>query len=102
MSQYDADDDAFEWINGKKVLKHGACARVPLTMRDAMTPLQGESATKRARLTDGAGNYSELAFSRPGWRLLADASGINDAREAAYAEYLDHITNAWRTKPPRV
>jgi hypothetical protein len=30
-----------------------------------------------------------------------DAS-VNDARAAAYQEYLDYITNAWRTKPPRV
>ena len=60
-----------------------------------MTPLQREVATKRARLTDGTGDSSELAFSRPGWRLLADAS-VNDARETAYAEYLDDLTNAWR------
>ena len=75
--------------------------RVPLAMRDALTPLQREIATKRARITDGTGNADELAFSRPGWRMLADAS-VNDARETAYAEYLDDLTNAWRTKPPRV
>ena len=40
------------------------------------------------RLTDGNGNCDELAFSRPGFRILADAS-VNDARAAA-----------WRTKPP--
>ncbi len=100
MSRYDADDDAFEWIDGKKALKDGGRAHVPLAMRDAMTPLQRDIATKRPRLTDGTGNYSELAFSRPGFRLLADAA-INDARAAAYQEYLDYITNAWRTKPPR-
>ena len=55
----------------------------------------------RPRITDGTGNCSELAFSRPGWRMLADAS-VNDARETANQEYLDYITNAWRTKPPRV
>jgi hypothetical protein len=33
----------------------------------------------RPRITDGSGNCSELAFSRPGWRMLADAS-VNDAR----------------------
>ena len=55
----------------------------------------------RPRITDGTGNCSELAFSRPGWRMVADAS-VNDARETAYAEYLDDLTNAWRSKPPRV
>jgi hypothetical protein len=27
---------------------------------------------------------------------------VNYARAAAYQEYLDYITNAWRTKPARV
>ena len=95
------EDDAFD-ENG--LLRDGHKTRVPLTMRDAMTPLQREIATKRARVTDGNGNCDEFAFSRPGWRILADAS-VNDARaarEAAYQEYVDYITNAWRTKPPRV
>ena len=54
----------------------------------------------RARITDGNGNCDEFAFSRPGFRMLADA--VNDARAAANQEYLDYITNAWRTKPPRL
>jgi hypothetical protein len=62
---------------------------------DDTTPLQREIAAKRARLTDGSGNCSELAFSRPGWRILADAS-VNDACETAYAEYLHDLTTAWR------
>ena len=92
------EDDAFD-ENG--LLRDGHKSRVPLTMRDAMTPLQREIATKRARLTDGNGNCDEFAFSRPGYRILADAA-VNDARAAAYQEYLDYITNAWHTKPPRV
>jgi hypothetical protein len=55
----------------------------------------------RPRITDGAGNSDEFAFSRPGYRILADAAA-GDARETAYAEYLADLTNAWRTKPPRV
>ncbi len=66
-----------------------------------MTPSQQETATKRARLTDGNGKSDVFAFSRPGFRILADAA-INDAREAARQEYIDDTTNAWRTKPPRV
>jgi hypothetical protein len=53
----------------------------------------------RPRITDGNGNYDEFAFSRPGYRIVADAS-VNDARETAYAEYLADLTSAWRTKPP--
>ena len=66
-----------------------------------MTPLQREIATKRARITDGYGNCDEFAFSRPGYRILLDAAA-RDARETAYAAYLEDLTNAWRTKPPRV
>jgi len=71
------EDDAFD-ENG--LLRDGHKIRVRLAMRDAMTPLQREVATKR---------------------LLADAS-VNDARETAYQEYLSDLTNAWRTKPPRL
>ena len=71
------EDDAFD-ENG--LLRDGHKSRVPLAMRDAMTPLQREIATKRAHITDGNGDYDEFAFSRPGWRMLADASA-NDARE---------------------
>ena len=56
------EDDAFD-ENG--LLRDGHKIRVPLTMRDAMTPLQREIATKRARLTDAAGRSDPLAFSKP-------------------------------------
>ena len=88
------EDDAFD-ENG--LLRDRHKTRVPLAMRDALTPLQREIATIRPRITDGSGNCDEFAFSRPGYRILADAS-VKDDRDAAYAEYLDYITNAWRTK----
>jgi hypothetical protein len=93
------EDDAFD-ENGLRRDDHKS--GVPLTTRHTMSPMQREIATKRARVTDGNGNFDQ--FSRPGWRILADGS-VNDARnarEAAYQEYEDYITNAWRTKPPRV
>ena len=46
----------------------------PLTMRDAMTPLQREIATRRARVTGGNGDSGEFAFSRPGYRIMNDAA----------------------------
>jgi hypothetical protein len=45
---------------------------------------------------EGDGHAGHLRHGADG-----DAS-VNDARDTAYAEYLDYITNAWRTKPPRV
>jgi hypothetical protein len=90
--QSTTDDDAYDIIDGKKVLKDGA--RVHVTLMDAaMTPLQREIATKRARLTDGTGNYSKLAFSRPG-RLTADA-GAYDERQRCYDAYILEKQNEW-------
>ncbi len=91
------EDDMFD-ENG--MLRDGYNTLVSLTMRDLMTPSQQETTTKRAKLTDGNGNCDVFAFSRPGFRILADAA-INDARVAARQDYLNYITNAWRTKPPR-
>jgi hypothetical protein len=76
---------AVDALDERGNLKDGVTQRTPLMLRDS-------------RLTDGTGNCSELAFSRPGWCVLADAS-VNDALETAYAEYLDDLTNAWRNKP---
>jgi hypothetical protein len=55
---------------------------------------------ERARITDGNGKCDEFAFSRPGYRIIADAT-VNDARATARQEYLDYITNAWRDPIPR-
>jgi hypothetical protein len=86
---------AAEALDHKGLLREGCTLRVPAMFRDSA---QSDSHT---RITDASGDSSELSFSRPGWRMLADAS-VNDARETAYQEYLDYITNAWRTRPPRV
>ena len=51
--QSTTDDDPYEIINGKKVLKDGA--RVHVTLMDA------ERARRRARLTDAAGRSDPLA-----------------------------------------
>jgi hypothetical protein len=85
--QSTTDDDAYEIINGKKVLKDGA--RVHVTLIDA------ERARRRARLTDAAGRSDPLAFSKPGYRLAADA-GAYDERQAAYDAYLEEKQNEWR------
>jgi len=90
--QSTTDDNAYDIINGKKVLKDGA--RVHVTLMDA------ERARRRARLTDAAGRSDPLAFSKPGYRLTADA-GAYDERQAAYDAYLDYVTNAWKSDPPK-
>jgi hypothetical protein len=91
MDQYD-DDDAFE--NG--VLRDRARHRVPMHMRDSRAPM----------ITDGSGD--PLASHRPGWRIASGGSEhdvlLRDSRrklvEEAHAEYLDHLTNAWKGNPP--
>jgi hypothetical protein len=85
MAQY--DDDAFE--NG--VLRDGARYRVH--MRDSQAPI----------ITDGTSD--PLGLHRPGWRI-ASGGDERDARlrdsqrkliEEAHAEYLDRLTNAWKS-----
>jgi hypothetical protein len=87
MAQYD-DDDAFE--NG--VMRDGARHRVPMHMRDSQAPM----------ITDGTND--PFGLHRPGWRIASGGSE-RDARlrdsqrkliEEAHAEYLDHLTNAWK------
>jgi hypothetical protein len=85
--QSTTDDDAYEIINGKKVLKDGA--RVHVTLIDA------ERARRRARLTDAAGRSDPLAFSKPGYRLTADA-GAYDERQRCYEEYIAEKQAEWR------
>ena len=90
MTQYNDDDD-FE--NG--VLRDGARYRVPMRMRDSRSPM----------ITDGTGDA--FALQRPGWRILVGGSerdvALRDSQrrliEEAHAEYLDHLTNAWKGEP---
>jgi hypothetical protein len=88
MRQYD-DDDAFELIDGKKVLRDGRRLRVPLMFRDgvnpALTALQ-RSVASRHQLSD-----EELASCRPGFRYgrrsALDRQAMSDAKAEAYALY---------------
>jgi hypothetical protein len=86
MSKY--DDDAFE--NG--AMRDRPRYRVPLHTRDSRTPM----------ITDGTDD--PLGLHRPGWRI-ASGGDERDARlrdsqrklnEDVHAEYLDHLTNAWK------
>jgi len=81
------DDDAYEIIDGKKVLKDGA--RVHVTLMDA------ERARRRVCLSDAAGRSDDLAFSRPGYRLTTDANAY-DERQRCYDEYIAEKQNEWR------
>ena len=80
------DDDAFEIIDGKKVLKDGGRLTVKTTMRDS-----------QERITDAAGKDGH-GLHRPGFRLLADDVGPV-AKAIARDEYEEEITNAWRNPP---
>ena len=82
--QSTTDDDAYEIINGKKVLKDGA--RVHVTLMDA------ERARRRTRLTDAAGRSDPLAFSKPGYRLTAGEPGLIDQDELPDGHRFDGMT----------
>ena len=77
-------------LDARGNLKDGCVMRTPMLARDAASH----------RLTDQFGNSDDLAFSRPGFRCVADAAA-RDAREAAHREYVDYISNAYK-QPQRV
>jgi hypothetical protein len=85
MAQHD-DDDAFE------VLRDGVLYRGPIQMRDSQAPM----------ITVGRGD--SLGLHRPGWRVASGGDEpdvrLRDSQrkliEDARAEYLDHLTNAWK------
>jgi hypothetical protein len=87
MAKYD-DDEAFE--NG--VLRDGARHHVRMHMRDGQSPM----------ITDGTDE--PLVLHRPGWRIASGGSehdvALRDSQrrliEDARAEYLDHLSNAWK------
>jgi len=70
-----------------------------------------ENAWRNPAGDDGSGNptdqregdiFTNRRPRRPSANGADGDASVNDARDTAYAEYLDYITNAWRTKPPRV
>jgi hypothetical protein len=83
------DDETFE----DGVMRDGARRRVPMYMRDGQSPM----------ITDGTDD--PFCLHRPGWRLVTGGSErdvrLRDSQrkliEDAYAEYLDHLTNAWKS-----
>ena len=90
--RYDDDDgDAFD---ERGLLKDGRRVRVPLMMRDGMSPLQRSVAEDAAARRFGLRNALDL--HQPGPRFCTDAVA-NDAREQAYQEMCDELVNAWRT-----
>lgn len=86
----DFDDDPLD-ENG--LLKDGCSIRVPLMMRDSLTPLQ--RAVAGARLLHDGGD--PLSFNRPGFRMLVDALA-RDASEEARAASIREMCDAWKTK----
>jgi hypothetical protein len=79
------NDDAWEIINGKKVLRDGHKVTVPLRLRDAMRD--------RPRIRDGRGN---APGHKPGF-LISDANA--DAKRRAYADYERDLANAYKDQP---
>ena len=86
------DDDNFEWINGKRILKDHGLLRVPMYFRDGrinpnLTDVQRAVATNRP-LIDSSGH-------RPGFAFVNDAA-TREARARMYALKDVEYENAWR------
>jgi hypothetical protein len=89
--------DAARALDRNGVLRDGFTMRVPLTMRDSLSPLQRSVADSTARdnnrITDGRSD-DPTALNRPGFRIRT-----NDIRQKvmdAYQDYEDALVNAYR------
>jgi Phage Terminase len=74
-----SNDDDFEIVNGRKILKDGHKFRVPARLMDS---------APKPRIADGGGGTAGL--NRPGYRVVSDTKQAAIAaakRHAAYADY---------------
>jgi hypothetical protein len=93
----DNDDDDFELINGRKVLKDGRTLHVPMTrmsMMDGLDEVQRAVArdAEKHRVTDA--NGSTLGLHRPGFRV-SDVFAT-DERRRIYDGYDAELRDAYK------
>jgi hypothetical protein len=91
----DSDDDNFELVSGRPVLKDGRSFRVPVRLMDSAQRQLREHFTRGPQLHDGYGG--PVGF-RPGFVML-DSTALRDAREQARARYVEEITGAYNAPP---
>ena len=97
-------ESEFEEENEDAILQDGERLRVPLYLKDGITPnprltptQRGKAIAQQSLVTDGTAN--PLAMHRPGFRYWADNNqrAINDAVKAeAYNAADTRAANAWR------
>jgi hypothetical protein len=106
MKHHHINNDDYEIVNGRKVLKDGRVYRAKMTLMDS-----GHRVSHRpvfARVTDATGD--PLGLHKPGWRVPAqDARDplarhvVTDAARQAVLDarqhYLDELTSAWKHPP---
>ena len=90
MARHDDDDDDRYGNACRRMLPDGA-ARVPLMMRDGMSPVQRAIMEDKVR----RGFDDSQARHRPG-PVFTDAAGLERKAEA-YRQMCDDLQNAWRT-----
>lgn len=102
------DDVEDEILHDGEILRDGQRLRVPLMLRDSVTPNPALSPMQRAiaAATHDAVTF-DAASHRPGHRYANDAAPLNDAqrlrygvfdtaKEKAYADRDRELTNSWR------
>jgi hypothetical protein len=83
------DDDIFEIINGKKIVKDGKKIRVATTFMDAAIR---KDVAHFGRVTDATG--SDTGLHQPGFRLNSRVSAAD--RNKIYQQYDQQKQNEWR------
>ena len=85
--------------NGRPVSADEALDPITKTLRDGYTATVAtrfrDSAQPRLRITDAHGQTDTASGCRPGFRLAQGDVYLNDARIAAYHDYLEDLTTSW-------
>jgi hypothetical protein len=75
------------------ILRDGQRLRVPMMMRDHLTPLQRAVLDHNTVVVDDSG---DTALNRPGYRYIQGMDRSEEARN----DYIRDTMNAWRSPPP--
>jgi hypothetical protein len=94
MRRHEFDDDDFEIINGKPILKDGRTFRTPVRFMDSPQRIAAADADARQRVAEA---YRERnAYYEDAWRAEAPATRADDAA-TAYDQRSEWLANAWRS-----
>jgi hypothetical protein len=94
--------DAARALDHRGILRSGCTMRIPMTMRDALSPLQrsvADTTAHRARVTDGTDN--PFGLHKPGFRIRTGDTSRQVVADA-YAKADRQMSNAFKVRDGQI